>query len=126
MRKIEQLSISRTERKKLAASLDRVATAHADIAEAKCRARKQNLKGAALRIYKQELAEMQAEVISAEKNMKRRMKAAQAKDGARALTRSAIVSLVILAVIAAALIAGWKLFGSSIWAFVNNITAQLK
>lgn len=130
VKKIEELNLTRKEKQKLRQSVDRLATAHADIAEAKCRARKLRLKGVQLRLHKRELLEMRQELCRAEKNLKRKMKAAKAEDDFRSFVCTSIVSTLVFTVLVLACMIGWKYFGDTIWTFLETnfptVTAQLK
>ena len=117
---IEELHLSRTEKQKLRAELDRYATSHADIAEAKVRARKMKLRGMAKLRYKQELVEIKQEVRRARRHMKQKFKAAMARSNHRNFW---VVSLLYLAitiiiVIDAAVI--WWILGEDITRFLTE------
>lgn len=131
LRRVDEMNLSRRDKQKLRADLDRVATAHADIAEAKTRARKIKLSGSAVkRQYRQELDDMRREVVRAHKNMKRKMKYARIKEDRRDFWRVSLLSLATTAVLVGGCVILWKLFGDPIVSFLDthfpNIMSQLK
>ncbi len=127
---IRDLNLSRADKKKLLVSVDRVATAYADIAEAKCRARKQKLKGIALRRHKQEIVEMEYELKRARKSLKKKLRGALEKEDRRNLYKTSFISLIILAVLVVAGVLLWGAFGDTVWAYLDanfpTVTMQLK
>ena len=131
LRRVDEMNLSRRDKQKLRADLDRVATAHADIAEAKTRARKIKLSGSAVkRQYRQELDDMRREVVRAHKNMKRKMKYARIKEDRREFWRVSLLSLATTAVLVGGCVILWRMFGDPIVSFLDthfpNIMSQLK
>ena len=128
--RIEDMNLTRNDKQKLRVALDRIATAYADIAEAKCRARKMKIQGIAKQQHQKEMIEMRAEVYRARKSMKRKMKAARAKEDIRNFWRTSILSLFMTAVLVVGGVIFWRVFGDSILSFLNtyfpDIMSQFK
>ena len=117
---IEELNLSRTEKQKLRAELDRFATAHADIAEAKVRAKKMKLKGMAKLRYKQELLEIKQEVRRSRRRMKQKFKAAAARSNHRNFWIVSLLYLAITILIAVDAVVIWWIFGEDIMSFLSK------
>ncbi len=130
MELIDELHLGRTEKQKLRAELDRFATAHADIAEAKVRARKMTLRGVAKLRHKQELQEMKREVRRSRKRMKQKFKAAMARSDRRNFWAISLLYLAVAIVIVVDVAIVWWIFGEDIVRFLNahfpGIMSRLK
>lgn len=130
IRKIRELALGRTEKQKLLAELDRVANAHADIAEAKVRAKKTKLRGVAKQQYKWEMKEMKREVRRANRRMKRRMRAAIARSVKRQSMKLSLLYLAITLILVADIAILWWIFGEDVVRLLNEhfpgVMSQLK
>ncbi len=130
VRKVGEMNLSRHDKQKLRVEIDRVATANADIAEARCRARKLKVRGLAMTQYRQEMIEMNREVRRTRRNLRRKMKAARAKEDYRNFWKVSILSLILTAALVVGGMYLWQQYGDQILAYLNanfpNIMSQLK
>ena len=119
IRMIDFMNLSRRDKQKLLADLDCIASAHADIVEAKCRIRKQKLRGSAKRLQKQEIQTMKKDAIKAHKHMQRKIGIARAKADKRDFWYVSMISLAVTLSLVCVCVLGWHWFGDKVIAFVN-------
>ena len=130
LKTVNEMNLSRRDKQRLRADLDRVATAHADIAETKTRIRKQALRGAAKKLQKQEIKAMRKDAVKAHQHMKRKMKIARAKEDSRDFWYVSMLSLAVTLSLVCICVLTWHWFGDRILSFLNarfpEIMSQLK
>jgi hypothetical protein len=130
LRMIENMPLSRTEKQKLRAELDRVANAHADIAEAKVRAKKMKRKIENRKLTQWEMAQIKREVRLSHKRMKQKVKAAVLRSDNRNFWTVSLLSLAITIALIADIAILWWIFGEDVVRILNehfpSIMSRLK